>query len=131
MKPPVFRSRNIERSKELRRSASPAERKLWSCLKSGQITGHRFTRQFQIGPYFTDLVCRSKRLVVEVDGFSHDMQQAYDERRTEFLMLQGYRIVRFTNEDIETNVEGVVTMITQALADAPSPSPSRKREGNT
>jgi very-short-patch-repair endonuclease len=110
----------------LRREASPAERLLWSKLSAGQLDGHRFTRQYQIGSYFCDLVCRSQRLIVEVDGYSHDVRQSHDFARDRFLRQEGYRVMRFSNEAVNTNLDGVVATI--ALALGPSPSPSRKRE---
>jgi very-short-patch-repair endonuclease len=128
MKRPEFRKRDIERSRELRRDAPPAERKLWEAISAGKLSGHRFTRQFQIGPYFCDLVCRSAKLIVEIDGFSHNMRVDHDMRRDAFLVQQGFRVLRFTNEDVMTNLEGVVIAISLALG--PSPSPSRKREGS-
>jgi very-short-patch-repair endonuclease len=128
LKRPEFRKRNIERSRELRQETPPAERNLWKAVSAGKLAGHRFTRQFQIGPYFCDLVCRTQRLVVEVDGYSHDLQQDYDRKRDAFLEKQGYRVLRFSNEDIVKNLEGVVAMIELALG--PSPNPSRKREGS-
>jgi very-short-patch-repair endonuclease len=130
MKQPVFRDRNTERSRELRITASPAERAVWAFVSGGQVDGYRFTRQYQIGPYFADLLCRSKRLIIEIDGISHDTHHVYDERRTEYLRAQGYQVLRFTNEDVMTNVEGVVMLIAKTLAGMPSPSPSREREGN-
>jgi very-short-patch-repair endonuclease len=72
MKQPVFRKRNTERSRDLCKTASPAERAIWSFVSGGQRNGHRFTRQYQIGSYFADLLCRSKKLIVEIDGCSHD-----------------------------------------------------------
>jgi very-short-patch-repair endonuclease len=72
-KRPEYRKRDIDRSRELRKDASPAERILWNQLSGGKIGGHRFTRQFQIGPYFCDLTCRWAKLIVEVDGYSHDI----------------------------------------------------------
>jgi very-short-patch-repair endonuclease len=127
---PVFRKRNTERSRELRRSASPAEKRLWSKLCRGQINDHRFTTQFQIGEYYGDIVCRKAKLVVEVDGWSHDISQAYDARRDQYMQSIGYRILRFTNEDVMKNLEGVVVTIAAALTATPSPNPSRKREGS-
>ena len=128
MKRPEFRKRDIDRSRELRLTASPTERKLWRAVSGAKLSGHRFTRQFQIGPYFCDLVSRSAGLVVEIDGFSHDIRQNYDAKRDQFLRIQGYRVLRFTNDDVMQNLEGVVETIMLALG--PSPSPSRKREGN-
>jgi very-short-patch-repair endonuclease len=127
---PVFRKRNIMRSRELRRSASPAERLLWSKLCQSQLNGFKFTRQFQIGAYYADIICRSAYLVIEVDGASHDVRQEYDARRDEFMTSLGYRIFRFTNEDVLENLEGVVSVIAGALEDRPSPDPSRRREGS-
>jgi very-short-patch-repair endonuclease len=127
---PVFRERNTLRARELRRTASPAERTLWTHLSAGRLAGHRFTRQYQIGPYFADLLCRAKRLVIEIDGPSHEGRQDYDVARSAFLRKQGYRTIRFTNEDVMTNIEGVVTAIGLALDNMPSPGPSRTREGN-
>ena len=128
MRRPEYRTRDINRSRELRREASLAERLLWLALSSGKLSGHRFTRQYQIGPYFCDLVCRSAKLVIEIDGYSHDIRQSYDARRDSFLRNQGYRVLRFSNDDVMQNLEGVVATI--ALALGPSPSPSRKREGS-
>ncbi|MFN3620688.1 endonuclease domain-containing protein [Sphingorhabdus sp.] len=118
------------RSRELRRSASPAERLLWSKLCRSQLNGYKFTRQFQIGAYYADIICRSEYLVIEVDGASHEVRQDYDTRRDEFMTLLGYRILRFTNDDVLKNLEGVVSVIAHALEDSPSPDPSRKREGS-
>ena len=126
---PVFRARNIQRSRELRRASPPFERRLWAQLHAGQLHGHRFTRQFQIGSYFVDFACREQKLVIEIDGWSHDVSQRYDRQRDDFLRVEGYQVLRFTNEQVTANLEGVVTMIVDALAAAPSPSPSRKREG--
>jgi very-short-patch-repair endonuclease len=128
LKRPEFRTRNIERSRELRREAPPAERKLWEAISGGQLSGHRFTRQFQIGAYFCDVVCRTSKLVGEIDGFSHNMQLQHDNRRDAYLRGQGYKVLRFTNEDVMTNLDGVVVAI--ALALGPSPNPSRKRVGS-
>ena len=118
------------RSRELRRSASPTERLLWSKLCRSQLNGFKFTRQFQIGAYYADMVCRSEYLVIEVDRASHEVQQEYDARRDTFMTLLGYRILRFTNNDVLQNLEGVVTVIAHALEDRPSPDPSRRREGS-
>ena len=128
MKRPEYRKRNINRSRELRLEASPAERRLWAAISGGKLSGHRFTCQFQLGPYFCDMVCRSSKLAVVVDGYSRDLQKNYDLRRDPFLRTQGYRVLRFANEDVVQNLEGVVATI--ALALGPSPSPSRKREGS-
>ena len=127
---PAWRNRDIGRSRELRREASPAERRLWAAISSGRLNGHRFTRQFQIGPFFADLVCRKQKLVVEIDGFSHDMRQTHDAKRDRYLANEGYRVLRFSNDDVAERLEGIVEIIALALASPPSPDPSRKREGS-
>ena len=127
---PIFRTRNTERSRELRRASPPAERKLWSQLRAGQLNGHRFTKQFQVGSYFVDFVCREKKLVVEVDGWSHDARQGYDGQRDRFIRSKGYEVLRFTNEQVMLNLDGVLVMIRERLAAIPSPNPSRPREGS-
>jgi very-short-patch-repair endonuclease len=127
-----FKPRNTKRAKELRHQASPAERRLWQYLLKSQLDGHKFSRQIPIGPYFADFVCRNARLVVELDGYSHDVRVEYDAVRTKFIEAQGYRVIRFSNEDVMKNVEGVLTMLGLALAEMslPTPNPSRLREGD-
>ncbi len=141
-----FKPRNTKRAKELRQQASPAERRLWQYLSNSQLDGHKFSRQIPIGLYFADFVCRAVKLVVELDGFSHDARAEYDIVRTTFIEKQGYRVIRFSNEDVMKNIEGVLIMIGQALASPSLPTPNpveplgpvrgtgpstRLREGNT
>ncbi len=119
-----FKPRNTKRAKELRHQASPAERRLWQYLSNSQLDGHKFSRQIPIGPYFADFVCRNAKLVVELDGYSHDVRVEYDNVRTKFIEALGYRVIRFNNEDVMTNVEGVLTMIGLALAESSLPTPN-------
>jgi very-short-patch-repair endonuclease len=114
----------------LRRHATDAERKLWAHLSARQVAGTRFNRQFPIGPFICDFVSRSARLIVEVDGGQHGVEVEADARRTAFLERQGYRVLRFWNNDVLANPEGVIQLIEQALLNSPSPDPSRKREGS-
>jgi len=83
-----------------------------------------------VGPYYADFLCRELRLIIEIDGYSHEMQQSDDDKRTKDLVRHGYKVVRFTNDDVLKNVEGVVRQIEMAIAAVPTPNPSRKREGN-
>jgi very-short-patch-repair endonuclease len=89
----------------------------------------RFNRQVPVGRYIADFAARSEKLIVEVDGGQHDERAAYDEARTRYLAAQGWRVIRFWNNDVLQNLEGVVATIERALAEKPSPSPSRLREG--
>src|SRR3546814_6016542 len=91
-----FQPRDTPRARELRNAASPAERTLWRCLSGRKISGWKFSRQMPVGPYFADFLCREAQLVIELDGYSHDIRQAYDERRDHLLSEHGYRVFRFT-----------------------------------
>lgn len=108
-----------------------AERKLWAVLRSRQLGGAKFRRQQPIGPFIADFACQEFRLIVEADGGQH-LDSAGDGRRTMFLASKGYRVLRFWNNDILQNLEGVAESILAALATphpaqpaAESPSPSR------
>ncbi len=80
-----------------------------------------------LGLYTVDFLCREAKLIVEADGWSHDLRQKEDANRDAWLIRAGYRILRFSNTDIAENMEGVLHMIAEALG--PTPDPSRKREG--
>jgi very-short-patch-repair endonuclease len=122
-------SRPTARSRELRNNATPAERKLWTALSARKVAGVRFNRQCPIGPFICDFVSRSAKLVVEVDGGQHDWNSQADAARTRYIEAQGYRVIRFWNHDVLERLGGVVSEIERALADRPSPDPSRQREG--
>ncbi|WP_439569015.1 endonuclease domain-containing protein [Sphingopyxis sp.] len=119
------------RSRELRLNATDAERKLWAQLSARKVAGVRFNRQFPVGPFICDFVSRTAKLIVEVDGGQHAVDVAKDASRTAFLQSQGYRVIRFWNNDVLERIEGVVGEIERVIANMPSPSPSRKREGDS
>jgi len=119
------------RIRELRNNPTPAERALWRQISARKISGVRFNRQVEIGPFICDFVSRERKLVIEVDGGQHDWQQEEDRQRTEFIERQGFRVIRFWNNDVLERIEGVVMEIERVLAALPSPNPSRKREGRT
>jgi very-short-patch-repair endonuclease len=119
------------KAKGLRRDMTKAERRLWLVLRNAQLDGAKFRRQQPIGPFIADFVCQEVRLIVEADGGQH-ADNAGDLRRTAFLQSKGYRVLRFWNNDILENLEGVADSILAALAiphpaqpPAESPSPSR------
>lgn len=122
--------RPTARSRELRRNMTAAERRLWSRIRARQVADTRFNTQFPIGPFVCDFVSRGAKLIIEVDGSQHADQAQKDARRTAHLKAQGYRVVRFWNNDVLENTDGVVQVIARILSDRPSPSPSRKREGS-
>ncbi len=107
---PNRKPRNTARARKLRNAATPAERKLWQHLSRSQL-GAKFSRQMPVGPYFADFLCRALKLVVELDGFSHDLTVEADAKRDAWMQREGYVVLRFTNANVMENVEGVVTMI--------------------
>ena len=108
------------RSRHLRNGATDAERVLWSVISNRQIAGVRFNRQVPVGPFICDFVARSAKLVVELDGGQHGDAVAYDDRRTDFLQARGYRVLRYWNNDVFSNLAGVVEAINDALDLSPS-----------
>lgn len=103
---------DILRARVLRNNASPIEKKLWEVLsRQAKVNGVRFRRQHPVHPYVADFACLSVHVLVEIDGNSHDMRQAYDAQRDAYLRDQGYDVLRFSNENVKMNVEGVVATI--------------------
>ncbi len=98
-----------------------AERKLWQALRDKQLNGHRFRRQHPIGRYIADFACIEQKLVIELDGGQHQEQMAYDEQRAAFIEAQGWRILRFWNNDVLNNLEGVMERIAENLTLQPPP----------
>jgi very-short-patch-repair endonuclease len=101
-------------AKELRKNTTPAEQKLWSVLRNDQL-GVSFRRQHAIGPYIVDFVCLKQKLIIELDGGQHLEQMAYDDERTAFLQAKGYRVLRFWNNDVLNDLNGVMSVILEAL----------------
>ena len=122
--------RPTARSRELRANMTEAERRLWSCLSARKVAGVRFNTQFPISSYICDFVSRGAKLVIEVDGGQHAENERADLARTRAIEACGYRVIRFWNNDVLGNTEGVVSEIERVLADRPSPNPSRRREGD-
>ena len=107
----------VKRARALRRAATSAERKMWAGLRNRALGGYKFVRQERIGPYYADFACREARLVVEIDGATHSTERelAYDKAREDFLRAQGYRVVRFTNEEVYEQSDRVFDAILAAL----------------
>ena len=100
---------------QLRSTPTDAEIRLWSRLRRKQLDGFRFRRQQPIGAYIVDFFCPSAKLVIEVDGGQHAINEADDAARTRWLEARCYRIVRFWNNDVLANTEGVVLAILESL----------------
>jgi very-short-patch-repair endonuclease len=107
------------RARKLRSNPTDAERLLWRHLRLRQVDGYKFRRQRPIGPYFVDFVCLEKQVVIEVDGGQHAEQRSYDERREAWLKREGFRVLRFCDHEVLTQVESVKQVIWETL-NAPS-----------
>ena len=105
------------RARELRKDMTPAERRLWTILQRRQLEGFRFRRQCPIGPHIADFACLEAKLLIEVDGGQH-MDAVTDVRRDTFLSREGFRVLRFWNNEVMTNLEGVRALIVSRLADS-------------
>ena len=121
-------ARPTAKARALRNNATQAERILWRAISARKISNIRFNRQVPIGPFICDFAARSIGLVIEVDGGQHI--EAADANRTRYIETQGYRVIRFWNNDVLGNLDGVIEEIARVIADMPSPDPSRSREGS-
>jgi very-short-patch-repair endonuclease len=104
-----------KRAEVLRRQSTEAEKKLWLHLRNRQIEGVKFRRQAPIGAYIADFLAVDALLIIELDGGQHSDQASYDDKRTAWLQQQGYRVLRFWNNDVLANTEGVVEVIQRFL----------------
>jgi len=101
-------------ARKLRKDPTEAEKRLWSRLRGDQL-GVRFTRQYPIGNAIVDFACRPLRLAIELDGGQHADRES-DLVRTGMIEAHGYRVIRFWNNDVLANTDGVLTVIAQELA---------------
>jgi very-short-patch-repair endonuclease len=101
-------------ARDLRTNLTPAEDYLWRALKSKQLNGLRFRSQHPVGNFILDFYCASCKLVVEVDGSTHDDRQDYDLERTNVLETYGYFVLRFTNDEVLGNIDIVLAKIAEA-----------------
>jgi very-short-patch-repair endonuclease len=102
------------RARRLRQDSTKAERKLWYRLRARSLAGFKFVRQEPIGPYVVDFVCREERLIIEVDGGQH-AESTRDTQRDRWLRMRRFRVLRFWNNDVIGNIEGVLETIMSAL----------------
>jgi very-short-patch-repair endonuclease len=108
-----------DRARSLRRDMTDAEKSIWRILRLYQIDGHRFRRQVPLGHYIADFVCR---LIIEIDGGQHQGSAPQEAGRTRFLQDQGYRVLRFWNSEVLSNLEGVRATIAENLRCHPLPT---------
>ena len=118
-----LRAVRIARAKQLRDRETSAEKLLWRALRRIPLEQSHFRRQVPIGPYIVDFACLGAKLVIEVDGPSHTetQQMHHDAIRTRFLEAEGFRVLRFWNDAVRTDLECVIDTIIAALHRPPSP----------
>ncbi len=109
----------LERARQLRREMTPQEKLLWAHLRDRRLDGAKFRKQMWLAGYIADFACPEARLVVEADGSQHADNAEYDAQRTQAFAHVGWRTLRFWNNEITENLDGVLTVIANAL---PSPS---------
>ena len=110
-----YTQQTLQKSQTLRETRTDAEGLLWHYLRDKQLDGHKFRRQQPIGPYIVDFACMPQKLLIELDGGQHAEQHTYDQKRDAFLRKQGYKILRFWNNEIFENCFGVLESIYVAL----------------
>ncbi|MGH6633023.1 MAG: endonuclease domain-containing protein [Sphingopyxis sp.] len=115
------------RARRMRNNPTEPEKRLWRHLSNGQLEGHKFRRQQVVGWHIADFVCSVSKIIVEVDGDTHE--EAKDRVRDEILAEFGYRVVHVTNPDVMTNMDVVLRFIAETLRQAESPHPNPSPEG--
>jgi len=113
-RPPRSNPKTRTHAIELRKELTPAERKLWALIRNDQL-GVNFRRQHAIGKFIPDFVCIEKKLIIELDGSQHLEQEQHDKERTQYLESQGYKVIRFWNNDVMNDIEGVILAAMNAL----------------
>jgi len=100
---------NINIARNLRKNSTPQEKILWQILRNHNFYGYEIRRQSPIGNYIVDFVCRKKKIIIEIDGGQHNKTEniEYDKKRTAYLEQKGYKIIRFWNNEITKNIDGV------------------------
>lgn len=101
--------------KELRQNSSDAEKYLWYFLRARRLGGYKFRRQHLIYPFVVDFICLEKKLIVELDGGQHAEQLQYDKKRTAYLNMKGYQVLRFWNDEIFNETNAVLNKILAML----------------
>jgi very-short-patch-repair endonuclease len=117
----------LEFQKQSRKKQTPWEHKLWYFIRAKRLAGLKFKRQVRIGPYVVDFCCREIKMIIELDGGQHDelLNRAVDTQRGEFLAKEGYQVIRFWNNEIEFNMEGILNRLLE-LSGKFLPTPKRR-----
>ena len=105
-----------QKAKQLRKNSADAEKYLWTQIRNRQLEGWKFRRQLPVGQYIVDFACAELRIIVEIDGGQHAEQIIYDLNRTKILQSKGYQVVRYWNNEVLGNIEGVLEALTLTLS---------------
>ncbi len=123
---------NKTRARAMRSTLTKAEQKLWWHLRHRLASpASHFRRQVHLGHYIVDFVNHKLKVVIEIDGGQHAEQMRRDMQRTKFLKSEGYRVLRFWNNEVLGNIDGVLEMIQSAILSTPAPTPPHKGEGSS
>jgi very-short-patch-repair endonuclease len=117
MPPKRANPKSYELARQLRKLPTPAEKRLWQVLRGDKLNGVHFRRQHAIGKYVMDFCSIKGKLAIELDGSQHLEQSEYDTQRTAYLESQGYKVIRFWNDQVMKDIEGVIRSIEAALND--------------
>ena len=122
---------SLKHAKAIRKDMPEPEMRLWLELRAARFRGIKFRRQKVVGSYIADFASNDPKLVIEIDGDTHASRESYDAQRTQYLEEQGYSVVRFSNSDVMTNMEGVLYWIGEVVdrLTPPPPTPSPEGEG--
>ena len=115
MPPKRTTPKGYERARQLRKELTPAEQKLWAYLRGKKLNGVSFRRQHAIGNYIVGFCAIKQKLIIELDGSQHLEQEKYDRERTAYLESQGYKVIRFWNNDVMNNISDVIRAIDTIL----------------
>ena len=111
------RKKTLDRARLLRKAQmTNAEQLLWNEIRAHRFGGLKFRRQVPLGPYIADFLCVEKKLIIELDGKSHEGKKSYDERRTKYLEECDLCVLRFTNDDVEGDIEGVLQRVAKVVS---------------
>jgi very-short-patch-repair endonuclease len=120
-------AKRLSNAKMLRTNQTKAEQQMWYHLRAHRFMGLKFKRQKPMGRYIIDFVCVEQMLIIEIDGGQHADQVKYDQYRDAWLRNQGYTVLRFWNNEVMQQIEGVLEKIHLTLTLSPSPSPTSVR----
>ena len=107
-------NKQTERGRKLRENSTNPERLLWGQLRAGRLHNLKFRRQQPVGPFVVDFFCHQNKLVIELDGRSHDGRAAYDNARGQYLVREGFRVLRIDNDDVIQDMDAVLLGILKA-----------------